>query len=119
MLKFFVNYVIETYDLFDNAMVNYIMTGAVGLVSYLVSFRVVGKMYIEDMISGSKVGHVFHWIIRLGIFLIITKLIELIKWCSTIPLYIWAMIGLVAGFVLTQKGVKKRLLYQKVKKDSF
>lgn len=50
----------------------WIILGVVGLIAYAASFRIVGDMYdsgsISGSISGSFLGSLFHWIIRLLIF---------------------------------------------------
>lgn len=42
--------------------------GVIGIIAYAASFRVVGDMYDSGSISGSFLGSLFHWIIRLLIF---------------------------------------------------
>jgi len=46
----------------------WIVLGVIGFIAYLVSFRIVGDMYDSGSISGSFLGSLFHWIIRLLIF---------------------------------------------------
>lgn len=42
--------------------------GVIGIIAYAASFRIVGDMYDSGSISGSFLGSLFHWIIRLLIF---------------------------------------------------
>ena len=46
----------------------WIILGIIGLVAYIASFSIVGDMYASGNISGSFLGSLFHWIIRLLIF---------------------------------------------------
>jgi len=46
----------------------WIILGVIGLIAYIASFRIVGDMYDSGSISGSFLGSLFHWIIRLLIF---------------------------------------------------
>ena len=46
----------------------WIILGVIGLIAYVASFRIVGDMYDSGTISGSFLGSLFHWIIRLLIF---------------------------------------------------
>lgn len=46
----------------------WIILGVIGLIAYVASFRIVGDMYDSGSISGSFLGSLFHWIIRLLIF---------------------------------------------------
>lgn len=46
----------------------WIILGVIGVFAYVVSFRLVGDMYDSGCISGSFLGSLFHWIIRLLIF---------------------------------------------------
>lgn len=46
----------------------WIILGVIGLIAYAASFRIVGDMYDSGTISGSFLGSLFHWIIRLLIF---------------------------------------------------
>jgi hypothetical protein len=46
----------------------WIILGVIGAIAYAASFRIVGDMYDSGTISGSFLGSLFHWIIRLLIF---------------------------------------------------
>lgn len=46
----------------------WIILGVIGIIAYIASFRIVGDMYDGGAISGSFLGSLFHWIIRLLIF---------------------------------------------------
>ena len=46
----------------------WIVLGIIGIIAYVASFRVVGNMYHNGYISGRFLGSLFHWIIRLLIF---------------------------------------------------
>lgn len=46
----------------------WIILGVIGLIAYIVSFRIVGDLYDSGDISGSLIGSILHWTIRLLIF---------------------------------------------------
>ena len=46
----------------------YIILAFIGFLAYKLSFKLVGDMYDAKAISGSVLGSIFHWILRLGIF---------------------------------------------------
>lgn len=62
----------------------WIVLGVIGFIAYLVSFRIVGDMYDSGSISGSFLGSLFHWIIRLLIFVpiwfVVYWLIVIVQW---------------------------------------
>ncbi len=49
----------------------WVILGIIGLIAYIASFRIVGDMYDSGSISGGFLGSLFHWIIRLLIFVLI------------------------------------------------
>lgn len=46
----------------------YIILAFIGFLAYKLSFKLVGDMYDSKAISGSALGSIFHWILRLAIF---------------------------------------------------
>ena len=46
----------------------WLIIGIIGLIAYVVAFIIVGNMYDSDQINGSLAGSIFHWVIRLLIF---------------------------------------------------
>ncbi len=46
----------------------WIILGIIGAVAYIASFRIIGDMYDDGSISGKFLGSLFHWGIRLLIF---------------------------------------------------
>ena len=65
----------------------WIILGMIGLVAYAASFRIVGDMYDSGSISGSFLGSLFHWIIRLFIFapiwFVVYWVIVIAQWITT------------------------------------
>ena len=65
----------------------WIILGIIGLVAYAASFRIVGDMYDSGSISGSFLGSLFHWIIRLFIFVpiwfVVYWIIVIVQWIIT------------------------------------
>ena len=58
--------------------------GIIGIIAYVISFRVVGNMYDSGIIGGRFLGSLFHWIIRLLIFVPIWFIvywgIQIVQW---------------------------------------
>lgn len=65
----------------------WIILGIIGLIAYAASFRIVGDMYDSGSISGSFLGSLFHWIIRLFIFVpiwfVVYWVIVIAQWIIT------------------------------------
>ena len=65
----------------------WIILGVIGLIAYAGSFRIVGDMYDSGSISGSFLGSLFHWIIRLLIFVpiwfVVYWVIVIAQWITT------------------------------------
>ena len=65
----------------------WVILGVIGLIAYITSFRIVGDMYDSGSISGSFLGSLFHWIIRLLIFVpiwfVVYWVIVIAQWIVT------------------------------------
>ncbi len=93
MLKALFQYLTDSYALLENPVDNYIIMGVVGIVAFLIAYRIVGWFYDEDIISGSRVGSILHWIIRfivfVAIYYVVATVIRIYKWITGLPLYMW------------------------------
>ena len=65
----------------------WIILGLIGLIAYIASFRIVGDLYDSGSINGSFLGRLFHWIIRLLIFVpiwfVVYWVIVIVQWIVT------------------------------------
>jgi hypothetical protein len=92
------------FALFGNVLYNYVAMGIIGIIAFVVAFGVVGKLYDDGDISGSTVGSIFHWLIRLVVFVVLFYVFSLIIWVVkfivAIPWYIWLMIGIAVAAII-------------------
>lgn len=93
MLKWIFNFITDQFTLFDNYLYNYIAMGIIGLIAFAIAYGLVGKLYDNDVIEGSGIGSILHWIIRLLVctvlFLVASLVIWIVKIIISVPLYIW------------------------------
>lgn len=79
--------------------------GIIGIIAYVASFRIVGDMYDSGSISGSFLGSLFHWIIRLLIFVPVWFVIY---WVIVIAQWIiahWVLSLSILGGVIAVSGI--------------
>lgn len=83
----------------------YLILLVIGAVAYAVAFSIVGDMYSSGSIRGGCLGSVFHWIIRLLLFVIIWAVtygvIALAQWITAH----WLIVVSVLGAVVLTVGV--------------
>ena len=101
------------FVLFGNVIYNYIAMGVVGVIAFMIAFTIVGKLYDEDMIPGSCIGSLIHWIVRLLVFLVVfyifSVIIWLIKFIMTIPWWGWVIVACIIVFIgITSVIIKRR-----------
>lgn len=99
----------------------YLILAVIGVVAYIIAFRIVGDMYASGTISGSGSGSFFHWLIRLIFFAVIWAItygvIAAVKWlCANWILALCILggivlaVGILTGvFLLRQKRKKKEV----------
>lgn len=84
----------------------WIILGIIGIIAYVASFRIVGDMYDSGSISGSFLGSIFHWIIRLLIFVPIWFVIY---WVIIIAQWIisnWMLVmSVLSGIILSTVAI--------------
>ena len=109
MKKFIFDYIVSSLTLFDNSLLNYIAMAIIGIFSFRIAFSIVGKIGIRG-----ELGSIFHWIIRLIVFVLIWAIsFSLIKIIITIInnwkliLGIVCIIGLLIFSLLKSKTTKK------------
>jgi hypothetical protein len=110
MLKLIFTFVTDQFTLFDNYLYNYISMGIIGIIAFAIAYGIVGRLYDDGMISGSGIGSVLHWTIRLivctALFLCVSFVIWVVKLILSIPIYVWLIVaGVIAlGFIITIIG---------------
>ena len=107
MLKFLFVFVTEQLSLFDNFVYNYMAMAIIGVIAFNVAFKMVGDLYRSDIISGSSIGSLLHWIIRIIVFVLLVLLVSLAIWLVkliiAVPAWIW--------FALLAIGVIALIIY--------
>ena len=100
----------------DNILYNYLAMALIGLFSYVIAYKIVGRMYNSGAISGGHAGSVLHWIIRAVIFVALfyafASIIWLIKFAQSIPLWGWytvVVIAVMTIIIIVGLKIRKRL----------
>lgn len=71
MMKLMYNFLIDSYTISDNYFYNYVTMLLIGLLAYKISYLLIGKLFVYNLLDGYMQGHILHWLLRLPIFLII------------------------------------------------
>ena len=71
IFSFIFDIITDPFTLPVEPLYEWVILGVLGVIAYLTSYRIVGDMYDRGSISGSFLGSLFHWIIRLFIFVMI------------------------------------------------
>ena len=80
MFKFIFDLITEPLGLPIGQFEEWCILGAIGFVSYLLAYGIVGKMYKNQVISDSTSGSFFHWFIRSAYFVIIWAVTYAVIW---------------------------------------
>ena len=87
----------------------WIILGIIGLIAYAASFRIVGDMYDSGSISGSFLGSLFHWIIRLFIFVpiwfVVYWMIVISQWIITHWMLALSILGVLIAITIVVASV--------------
>lgn len=82
----------------------YIILAIIGIMAYIVAFRVVGKMYDRGLIFGRDSGSFFHWLIRLVVFVfawaIVCGIIIAARWIFDNWIFVLSIMGSILLFSL-------------------
>lgn len=117
ILKPIFDWLIGNFSVSSNLLYNYVVMGIIGLTSFAISWRLVGKLYQDHEISGRALGSIIHWFIRLIVFLILFSLVSTIIWLtravSFIPTWIWLV--LLGTITVTLVALLVRYFYMKRK----
>lgn len=78
----------------------WIILAIIAFAAYAIAFRSVGDLYDGGMISGSTVGSVLHWIIRLIVFVVIWAVTYFVIWLAKLIFAHWLLIVTILGGIL-------------------
>ena len=78
IFKFIFKHITNPLAININPIYEYIILIVIGTIAYTVAFRKVGQLYDSGFISGSMIGSVIHWTIRLILFILMWIAINLI-----------------------------------------
>ena len=96
----------------------YIILAFIGFLAFTLSYELVGSMYGADVIRGSILGSIFHWIFRFVMFVSLWGLANGViavyrfiaeHWVILLGALVGALL-LVAAFFLTRQFVKQNRL---------
>ncbi|MDP3388088.1 MAG: hypothetical protein Q8S24_12690 [Eubacteriales bacterium] len=126
MFKVIFEFLIEPLGLPIAWYWEYIILAVIGLVAYIIAYKTVGDMYRADFISGSTVGSLFHWLIRVFIFAIIWAITFGVIWLFKLVMSNWSIIlmalcgivGAVSLCVLAILSIQKIKSSKAVNKDA-
>lgn len=97
MWKMIFNLLTESLGLPLEKKWDYIILAIIGIIAYIVAFRVVGKMYDRGLIFGRDSGSFFHWLIRLVVFFltwaIVCGIITAIHWICDNWIFVLSITG--------------------------
>ena len=117
ILKPLFDWYIGNFNFSDNYIANAIVTGVIGLVAFVLAYRFVGRLYQDGFIESRIGGSIFHWTVRLIIFVILYYLAKFTAFVGnfilSIPYWAWVSI-LILSVVCAVLYLLKRI-YQKKK----
>lgn len=99
-------------------IIEYIVLVCIGVLAFRLARMLVGDMYDADIISGGIVGSIFHWGIRIGLFVFMWWLVNaaiaayrfIVKhWVTLIAVLGGVLLLLVAFFLIRHFVIHKRL----------
>lgn len=94
VLGFLFDRIIDPLGLPIEAWKEYLILLAISEIAYIIAFYVVGRMYDNQDISSSAGGSIFHWGIRLTVFVIMWAVTYSVIWLAQfVATYIWWIIG--------------------------
>ena len=93
------------FTLFNNIIYNYIALTIIGFIAYRVAWKFVGKLYDDDIISGSSIGSIIHWAVRVIVFIVVFYICSLVLWLIkfilSIPIWVWIVLLVCAVLTIT------------------
>ena len=114
-------YLTDSFSLSDNPVNNGVAMALIVVISYVITFALVGKLYSYNFIDGSGEGKILHWIIRLivstVIFYMAAIAIRVYSWFHVLPEFKWWIIGGIIGIIILSYGFVKIYTYRKTSKN--
>ena len=111
------------FILFEDIVGNYIAMGIIGIIAFGVAWKLVGKLYDNQIISGKILGSIIHWTLRLISFVVIfyisVFLVWVIKNIKMILLIALGILACIVGYKILKKlrkDTKYREVINKIKK---
>lgn len=90
--KFVVENLLSTQKISSNEVINVIVTGALMLISFAPSWKIVGWLYNNHVIKTKNGGSLIHWILRLIIGSTIFFLLKAVIWLINLIKIFWIQI---------------------------
>lgn len=121
ILGFLFDRIVDPLGLPLEAWKEYLILLAIGEIAYIIAFYVVGRMYDNHDISTSECGSIFHWGIRLTVFIIMWAVTYGVIWLvQFVYSHIWwIVLGLgVIAIVLTIIRICIEQRMKRVNKES-
>ena len=100
IFKFLFERLTDPLGLPINILAEYILLGVIGMIAYIVAFRIVGNMYRKREITTRTGGSAAHWLIRLLFFIPIWAVTYFVIWVGKLIVAHWAFALAVLGFAL-------------------
>lgn len=76
MLSGIGKFVIDSITILDDTLLNLIVTVIVGWISYILAYKITGNAYLYGVVESKSGGSFIHWIVRIGIFLVLSIVIR-------------------------------------------
>lgn len=117
LLDFLSNFI----EITGNQTADGIIVGSIALLSFLIAFGIVGKIFEAIGIFSSSLMSEVHWFIRVlvffGLVFIFTLISKLIAFLMSLPWWIWTIIG-ASLFAITVLLIVLTAKKRKVKKQN-
>lgn len=122
MFKFVFEFLTDPLGLPIPYIYEYIILAVIGFFAYVISYNLVGKLYNNDLIAGKMLGKIFHWSIRIVVFVILWAIsygvIKLFFFAkenleiTLVLLFVSVFVLFAIGLIIKHNKVHKRILHQ-------
>ena len=83
----------------------WIILAVIELAAFAIAFRVIGSWYRDGVIHSRTAGSIFHWIIRLIVFVVIWAITCFVIWIAKLIFAHWLLIVSILGGILVTAEV--------------
>ena len=73
----------------------YVILALIGLIAYILAYRIVGDMYHRSMIYGRMEGSLFHWSIRFLLFFVMWLVLRAVIYCPVFVTENWHLFKMI------------------------